>query len=104
MSSIIPIPASRVGDYFVRQRLVGQVQNDQLDLFRLQNQISTGQRLQLPSDDAPAALRGINLQRLLSRKGQIATNIQANNHNLSAADSNLGAVSDILIKLRADTI
>ena len=104
MASIIPVPASRVGDYFVRQRLVGQVQTDQLDLFRLQNQISTGQRLQLPSEDAPAALRAINLQRLLSRKGQIATNVLANNQFLSAAESNLAAVSDILIKLRADTI
>ena len=61
MSSIIPVPTTRVGDYFVRQRLVGQVQNDQLDLFKLQNQISTGNRMQLPSEDAPAALRAINL-------------------------------------------
>ena len=60
-----------MGDFFVRQRLVGQVQIDQLALFKLQNQISTGQRMQLPSDDAPAALRAINLQRLLDRKGQI---------------------------------
>ena len=69
MAGIIPIPTTRVGDLFVRQRLVGQVQHDQLALFRLQNQISTGQRLQLPSDDAPAALRAINLQRLLGSQG-----------------------------------
>ena len=104
MSSIIPIPTTRVGDYFVRQRLIGQVQNDQLDLFKLQNQISTGQRLQLPSDDAPAALRAINLQRLLDRKGQIQTNVQANNHFLSAAETNLSSVSDLLINLRAETV
>ena len=84
--SIIPIPTTRVGDLFVRQRLVGQVQNDQLSLFKLQNQISTGKRMQLPSDDAPAALRAINLQRLLDRKGQIATNIQASNQYLGAAE------------------
>src|SRR6187200_3156408 len=104
MSSIIPIPTTRVGDFFVRQRLVGQVQNDQLDLFRLQNQISTGQRLQLPSDDAPAALRAINLQRLLDRKGQIASNIQQNNHLLATAESNLATVSDTLIKSRASAV
>ena len=77
MSRIIPIPTTRVGDLFVRQRLTQQVQRDQLALFRLQNQISTGRRLQLPSDDAPAALRAINLQRLLDRKGQIRTNLQS---------------------------
>ena len=89
MASIIPVPTTRVGDYFVRQRLIGQMQNDQLDLFRLQNQISTGRRLQLPSDDAPAALRAINLQRLLDRKGQVQSNVLANNHFLSAAEAQL---------------
>lgn len=104
MSSIIPIPTTRVGDYFIRQRLIGQVQNDQLDLFQLQNQISTGNRLQLPSDDAPAALRAINLQRLLDRKGQIQTNVQANNNFLSAAESKLSSAADLLINIRAETV
>ncbi len=104
MASIIPVPTTRVGDFFVRQRLVSQVQNDQLALFKLQNQISSGQRLQLPSDDAPAALRAINLQRILDRKGQIETNIQASNLYLGSAEANLNTVSDLLIKLRADTI
>jgi flagellar hook-associated protein 3 FlgL len=104
MASIIPVPTSRVGDLFIRQRLIGQVQSDQLDLFRLQNQVSTGQRLQLPSEDAPAALRAISLQRLLDRKGQIQTNIQASSGYLSAAESNLGSVSDLLIQLRADVV
>ena len=96
MSRIIPIPTTRVGDFFVRQRLTGQVQLDQLALFRLQNQVSTGRRLQLPSDDAPAALRAINLQRLLDRKGQIRTNLQASNFYLSAAENSLGVISQQL--------
>src|SRR3954454_22570884 len=98
--SIVPIPTTRVGDLFVRQRLVGQAQNDQLSLFKLQNQISTGKRMVLPSDDAPAALRAINLQRLIDRKAQIATNIQSSNQYLGAADSSLGDVSNTLIKVR----
>jgi flagellin-like hook-associated protein FlgL len=104
MSSIVPIPTTRVGDLFVRERLVGQVQHDQLDLFKLQNQISTGKRLQLPSDDAPAALRAINLQRLLDRKGQISTSIQSSGSYLSAAESNLSTVSDLLNKMRGDIV
>ena len=79
MSRIIPIPTTRVGDFFVRQRLIDQVQLDQLAMFKLQTQLSTGQRLQVPSDDAPAALRAINLQRLLDRKAQIRSNVQASN-------------------------
>src|ERR671926_279311 len=100
MSSLAPIPTSRVSDLFATQRLVSQMQGDQLALFKLQNQISTGKRLQLPSDDAPAALRAINLQRLLDRKGQISTNVQASNQYLSAADASLADVSNTLIDLR----
>jgi flagellin-like hook-associated protein FlgL len=104
MASIIPVPTSRVGDFFVRQRIVGQVQVDQLALFKLQNQVSTGQRLQLPSDDAPAALRAINLQRLLDRKGQVETNVLANTHFLGAAETQLLAISGELIKLKGQVI
>jgi flagellar hook-associated protein 3 len=104
MPGIIPIPTSRVGDLFVRQRLSSQVMRDQLDLFKLQNQISTGVRLQLPSDDAPAALRAINLQRLIDRKDQIKTNIQASAQYLGSADSRLGSIGTSLIELRASVV
>jgi flagellar hook-associated protein 3 FlgL len=102
--SIIPIPTTRVGDLFIRQRLVEQAQSDQLSLFKLQNQISTGKRMTLPSDDAPAALRAINLQRLLDRKGQISTNIQSSNQYLTAADSSLADVSKTLIDIRGQVV
>jgi flagellar hook-associated protein 3 FlgL len=100
MAGIIPIPTARVGDLFVRQRLTEQVQQDQLALFRLQNQISTGRRLQLPSEDAPAALRAINLQRLISRKGQVRTNLNASMDHLAAADSRLTSITTGLAELR----
>jgi len=104
MSGMIPIPTMRMGDLFVRQRLTRQVQQDQLALFRLQNQLSTGRRIQLPSEDAPAALRAINVQRLLDRKGQIKTNIEASNLYLANAEARVGGVSDILIKLRGEVV
>lgn len=104
MASIVPIPTTRVGDYFVRQRLVSQVQNDSLALFNLQNQVSTGRRLQLPSDEPAAALRIINLQRLLDRKDQIKTNIQATTNVLSDAEDKLNPVSETLINLRAEIV
>ncbi len=104
MAGIIPIPTTRVADMFVQQRLSGNVQQSQLELFRLQYQISTGRRLLLPSDDAPAALRAVNLQRLLDRKGQIRTNIESSNHFLSSADSQLSAAATELIKLRGEVV
>jgi flagellar hook-associated protein 3 FlgL len=104
MSRIVPIPTTRVGDFFVRQRMVQQVQSDQLDLFRLQTQVSTGRRIILPSEDAPAALRAISLQRTLQRKGQVQTNLQGTTSVLSEADASLNSVSNLLTEVRAQAI
>ncbi len=104
MASLIPIPTTRVGDYFVRQRLVRQVQGDQLGLFQLQNQISTGRRIIQPSDDAPAALRAIALQRTIQRKDQAASNLAGSRSVLSAADTALNSVSNVLNDVRGAAI
>jgi flagellar hook-associated protein 3 FlgL len=104
MSRIAPIPTTRVGNFFIRQRLVDQMQYDQLELLRLQTQISTGRRFQLASEDTPAAMRAINLQRVLDRKGQIQTNVQASNLFLGEAESRLGDVSADIYRLRAEVV
>ncbi len=104
MSRIIPIPTTRVGDLFIRQRLTSQVQLDQLALFRLQNQVSTGRRLELASDDAPAALRAINLQRVLDRKAQIQSNLRSSSQYLTATEAGLGTVSKELRDIRGEVV
>jgi len=100
MAGIVPIPTTRVSDLFVRQRLLTQIQVDQRDVFRLQQQVSTGRRISLPSEDAPAALRAASLQKLLERKEQVRTNLTTNQGFLSASDSALGNVSALLTDIR----
>ncbi len=104
MAPIIPIPSTRVSDVFIRQRLLAQTQSDQLALFRAQNTIATGRRVVLPSDDAPAALRGISIQRLLERKEQVKVNLQTNGSYLSATDTALSNVSALLASTRATAV
>ncbi len=104
MSPSLPIPSTRVSDVFIRQRLLVQTQSDQLELFRAQNTIATGRRISTPSDDAPAALRGISIQRLLERKGQVKVNLQTNSSYLSATDSALSNVSSLLASTRATAV
>lgn len=104
MAGLIPIPNSRISGLLARQRLTSQLQSDQLDLFRLQEQISTGRRITLPSEDAPAALRAIALQRLVERKTQLATNVQAGQSYLSATDTALNDVATLLGDLRGSAL
>lgn len=100
MASIIPLPNTRVSGMLVRQRLLAQLQGDQLDLFRLQNQVSTGQRFTLPSEDAPAARRAMTLQRLLERKTQIRSNIDTGQSFLKSTDVALNNVAGLLGDIR----
>ncbi len=104
MAGLVPIPNTRISDLFVRQRLTQQFQTDQLDLFRLQDQISTGQRIILPSDDAPAALRAITLQRLLERKDQLQVNVQTGQSFLAATDTALNDIAQSLGDIRGATL
>jgi flagellin-like hook-associated protein FlgL len=104
MSGIIPLPNTRVSGTLIRQRLMAQLQSDQLDLFRLQNQLSTGQRITLPSEDAPAARRAMTLQRLLERKDQFRANVDTGQTFLKSTDVALNNVATLLGDIRGTAL
>lgn len=104
MGSVIGIPTTRVSDTFIRTRLMNQVRYDQLDIFRAQQQLSTGKRFQLPSEDPRASIRVMGLQRLLERKDQVRSNLSTNQSYLSATDTALGTINSILTDVRANAI
>ena len=67
-------PNTRISDLLISQRLLSQMQSDQQAIFRLQNQLTTGRRISLPSEDAPAALRAITEA---AETGRPAVNVDA---------------------------
>lgn len=104
MTGIGSIPTTRVSDLLARQRLTRQLQFDQLEIFKLQEQISTGRRITVPSQDAPAALRAISLQRLLEQKAQAQDNLTTNELFLNATDSALSGIANLVVDIRASTL
>lgn len=104
MASILPVPTTRVPNSLARDRLVSQLESDQIALARLQSQISTGRRVLRPSDDAPAALRGIALQQLLERKQQVQTNLSTSKSYLSATDAAISNISGLLASIRGTAL
>ena len=100
MSGITPIPPSRISDQFASSLLLEQFRNNQSTLLKIQQEISTGRQVIVPSDNPPASARAIDLQRLLERKSQFKTNLQTNQSYLSATDSALASVSDLLNEAR----
>ncbi len=103
-NSISSIPTARLSDLFVREQLLSQLQSSQAELLRIQTQLSTGHRYQLPSEDPLSALRTISLQSLLERKAQIKSNIKTNQSSLNITDTALSSVSDLLTNIRATAV
>ncbi|CAL1151170.1 unnamed protein product [Cladocopium goreaui] len=104
VTRIAPISTTRVTTSMTRDRLTNQIQADQRDLLTLQNQLSTGFRIFLPSDDPASAQRAIALQRTIERKEQSATNASGAQIALATADLALSNVSDQLNSLRAEAL
>jgi flagellar hook-associated protein 3 FlgL len=101
MAGFLPVPTTRSSGLLVQTRLLAQLHADQLDILRLQTQISTGRRIARPSEDAPAAQRGQTLQRLLELKAQAQINIQTSQSYLDATDTALAGVTTTLSSIRA---
>ncbi len=104
MSSTIGIPATRVSNMFIRQRLLNQVQADQLDLFSIQTQLNTGKRIQAPSEDPVSAGQIVKLQRLLERKEQVQANLTISQSYMTATDTAMQEVSGIMASIRGTAI
>jgi flagellar hook-associated protein 3 FlgL len=100
MAGFYPVPATRSSSFLAQTRLLQQLNLDQLAIQRLQTQISTGRRVLVPSDDAPAALRGQTLQRLLELKAQAQINIQTSQSYLDASDTALSNVAKLISDVR----
>lgn len=101
MSAISSIPTSRLSNQFMALRMLTQLQSDQNSLFEIQNQLASGRRIAVPSDDAPAAVRAMTLQSLLERKSSVKSSLSGIQTRLSAAESAVGSAASTLSDVRA---
>ncbi|HWR56541.1 MAG TPA: flagellar hook-associated protein FlgL [Negativicutes bacterium] len=68
--------------------------------YKLQEQLSTGRRINRPSDDPVGVSRSLKLNRDLSENGQYTRNVQDAMAFLDATDTALGGVGDILQRIQ----
>lgn len=104
MPAIYPIPTNRVSGLLVQQRLLSQLQSDQVSILQLQQQIASGRRIGFPSEDAPAAQRAMSLQRLLEQKAQARTNLSTSQTYISATDTAVQNVTNTLNQVRSTVL
>lgn len=100
----LPISVSRVSDPLKNQRLLNQLNADQVALQRSFDQMSTGLRVSTVSDDPAAAGRAITLQRGISRSEQLSRNANVTRSFYTATDQALSTLGDLLIEARGVTV
>jgi flagellar hook-associated protein 3 FlgL len=103
-NSVTGIPTARVTESFVRSQILRQSQSTQLTLSVLEEQLSSGYRFQVPSDDPIAAMQVVGLQRLLQRKDQVKTNLETTQSYLGATDTALSSVFSLLVSARSTAV
>ena len=102
--TLYPVPAGRSSDSLVTQRLLSQLQTGQKRLLQVEQQLGTGRRIQLSSEDPASAGRALTLQRLLEIKDQLQSNLSTSQSYLNATDTALGGVADLLSDARGMAI
>lgn len=99
-STFYPANSGRVSSQQSLTRLMFQIHNDQGAIQKLQTQLSTGQRIERPSEDPAAAIRALVVQRTLEFKGQITANLRSANSVLGASEATLSEAQAILNDVR----
>lgn len=82
----------RVATSSVFAQSIFNINNRSEDLFRLQNQLSTGRRILTPADDPVASARSLDLTQASDLNDQYITNIDAANSNLGLSELTLQSV------------
>lgn len=102
--AILPVSTGRTSTPLTNQRLLHQLNSDQIELQRHYDQLSSGRRILSVSDDPAAAGRVISLNRDISRSDQIVRNANATETYYNAADTALNTIDNALIQARATAV
>jgi len=94
--SVQPIRNFRISTSQQTQILLEQLRTNSLRLFQFQQQMATGLRMLVPSDDPPSASRSLKLSDMLERYRQWQRNGDFAARFASATESALADIRDIL--------
>ncbi len=99
--AITPINIARVSSSLQTLSLLSSLRNNTLDMFLEQNRLSSGRKLNAPSEDPVGAAKAVQLSQILERQEQILANIRHADGVLTATDVGIQDVNDLLIDAHA---
>lgn len=90
----------RISNAQITATMHGSLNTSSEKLGKLMQQMATGERMLLPSDDPISAVRVLRIQREEATLTQYRTNIANVSGNLSKQEANLKAASDTMLSVR----
>ncbi|WP_236451035.1 flagellar hook-associated protein FlgL [Stutzerimonas stutzeri] len=90
----------RISNAQITAMMHGSLNNSSEKLGKLMQQMASGQRMLVPSDDPISAVRVLRIQREEASLTQYRTNIANVSGNLSKQEANLKAASDSMLSIR----
>ena len=99
--SSIPSNLARVPNLLVSQAVLGSITNTSQNLLRTQIQLSTGKKVNHPSDNAVAASTISVLDAILERREQRTRNLSHAESVLNNTDAALAEASDLLLQAKS---
>jgi flagellar hook-associated protein 3 FlgL len=90
----------RVSTSWIQQQSIGSMMDRQSDLSNISTQLSTGKRINQPSDDPVGAARALDLTHLTADTAQYQRNIGTANARLGLEDQTLSNVTGVLGRVR----
>ena len=100
--AIVPLQLARVSNQLRTSVSQNNITRTQQQLLQAQNQLATGKRLSVPSDDPGDAALVQQIRKALEQRVAFANNIRFASNHLAEVDTTLGEVADLL--LQAQTI
>ncbi len=98
--SLGPILPGRLPNSFASSRLTSQIATARTEIQKLQDQLTTGQRFLVGSEDPSSALRTIILQKRLEQNQQYASNVQTDRSLLATTEDAFSVVSDSINQVK----
>src|SRR5688572_8713494 len=94
--AIVPLQLARVSQYLRTNLAQGTLSRTQQSLLEVQNELSTGKRLTVPSDNPGDATLAQQLRKTLESRIAYADNLRYAGSHLSEVDSTMANLSDLL--------
>ena len=94
--AILPVNIARVSNQLRSSVGLSAIQQQQAALLKVQNELATGRKLNTPSDNPGDAAMAAQIRKTLEQRMSFTDNLDASNNQLSAVDTSLGNITDLL--------